>query len=281
LEVRLSTLSGLLFAGALLSSACTWRPSADGEAGARVLRVASTTSLEASGLLGLIRQDFEQRTGIVVRAVAVGTGQALRLAESGDCDALLVHDREGELALVAAGVLLERRVFARNDFVIVGPREDPAEVKAAPSAAEALRRIAQSNAVFLSRGDDSGTHRLERRLWAAAGVRAGKDAYIEAGQGMAETLRMADEKRGYALCDRASFLVASQSLDLEILFGGDPALRNEYAALRVNPARHPHVREDAARRLQEFLLSPEGQERIASLKASGQAMFQTVAHEDR
>jgi tungstate transport system substrate-binding protein len=280
-EIRQPTLFGLFFAVALLSSGCTCRPSANGGAGARALRVASTTSLEASGLLGLIRQDFEQRTGIAVQAVAVGTGQALRLADSGDCDALLVHDREGELSLVAAGVLLERRVFARNDFVIAGPGSDPARIRGCGSATEALRRIAAQAAIFVSRGDDSGTHRLERRLWAAAGVHAGKDAYIEAGQGMAETLRMADEKRGYALCDRASFLVASQSLDLEILFGGDPALRNEYAALRVNPARHPHVREDAARRLQEFLLSPEGQERIASLKASGQALFQTVAHENR
>lgn len=239
----------------------------------RPLRIATTTSLEASGLLPVLLPAFERSSGIPVHAVAVGTGHALRLAESGDCDVVLVHDREGEERLIASGALVARRVFARNDFVIVGPPADPAEIRGAASAAEALRRIRERGAVFVSRGDDSGTHRAERRLWLAAGGEPGAPGYLSAGQGMMETLVMADEKRAYTLSDRATFLRAKARLELAIMVRQDAALANEYAVLRVNPDRHPGLRHREAARLTEFLLSPEGQRLIVSLSVDGQRLF--------
>lgn len=242
------------------------------------LRIATTTSLEASGLLDVLLPAFRKQSGISVQAVAVGTGQALKFAESGDCDAVLVHDREGEERLLSAGALIERRVFARNDFVLVGPRADPAGVRRAPSVTEAFRRIAESGAFFVSRGDDSGTHRAERRLWKKNGIEpeGGPEGarYLSAGQGMIETLLMADEKRGYTLCDRSTFLRIKQRFELEILHQGDRELGNEYAVLLVNPARHPRVRHREALHLLEFLLSPEGQRLIGSVTIEGERLFE-------
>ncbi len=250
-----------------------------GNDSSRPLRIATTTSLEASGLLDVLLPAFQKHSGIPVRAVAVGTGQALKFAESGDCDAVLVHDRVGEERMLAAGVLVERRVFARNDFVVVGPPDDPAGVRQAPSVTEAFRRIAEKGASFVSRGDDSGTHRAEQRLWKTCGIQPAGAWYLSAGQGMIETLLMADEKRGYALSDRSTFLRARNRFELEVLHQGDGALRNEYAVLLLNPARYPYARHREAHQLLEFLLSPEGQRLIGSVTAAGTRLFEPAVGE--
>ncbi|NMB74526.1 MAG: solute-binding protein [Myxococcales bacterium] len=263
----------------LLLTACRSGEDPAGLGPGRSLRIATTTSLEASGLLDVLLPAFQRHSGISVHAVVVGTGQALKFAESGDCDAVLVHDREGEERLLSAGVLIERRMFARNDFVVVGPPEDPAGVRQSPSIIEAFRRVAEKGAFFISRGDDSGTHRAERRLWEKCGIRPAEAWYLSAGQGMIETLLMADEKRGYALSDRSTFLRAKKRFELEILHQGGREVRNEYAILLVNPARHPHARHREAHQLLEFLLSPEGQRLIGSVTAAGTRLFEPAVGE--
>jgi tungstate transport system substrate-binding protein len=195
---------------------------------------------------------------VEVRVVAVGSGQALALGRRGDADVLLVHDPAGEAAFMAAGAGETRRPVMHNAFVVVGPPVDPAGVRGAGSAAEAFRRVARAGQPFVSRGDASGTHQKERALWGRAGVEPAGDWYVRAGAGMAQALRMANEKRAYTLTDRATFLAQLRGLDLAVLLDGDPALANPYSVIVVSPARHPHVRADAARRLAAYLTSGEG-----------------------
>ncbi|MFH1148263.1 MAG: substrate-binding domain-containing protein [Pseudomonadota bacterium] len=237
---------------------------------------ASTTSTQNSGLFDYILPRFLQKTGIRVDVIAVGTGQAMAIAKRGDADVLLVHDPESEAAFVAEGYGTDRQKVMYNDFVVVGPSGDPARVKNLKTA-QAYKRIAENNAVFVSRGDDSGTHKMEMRIWKAAGLNPkGAGWYMETGQGMESTIRIANEKKAYTLSDRATWLSLKdrQPLGLTLCVEGDPALFNQYSAMAVNPAKHPHVKYKEALRFINWLVSPEGQQIIGSFKdKNGRQLF--------
>lgn len=240
------------------------------------LVLASTTSTQASGLYDALLPAFRRETGIEVRVVAVGTGQALRLAERGDADALLVHAPAAERAFVEAGHGLARHEVMWNDFVIVGPAEDPARLRGSTDVGAALRRIAEAEAPFLSRGDDSGTHKKELSLWREARLDPATFAgswYREAGSGMGRTLNTANGMGSYTLTDRGTWLAFRNRSQLQLLVEGDPALRNPYGAIVVNPARHPHVKHELAQRFVDWLLSPAGQRRIGEFRVQGQPLF--------
>ncbi|MCG2577413.1 substrate-binding domain-containing protein [Dechloromonas sp. XY25] len=238
------------------------------------LLVASTTSTEQSGLFGWILPRFEQATGIKVRVVAVGTGQALDIGRRGDADALLVHDRPAEDKFVAEGYGSYRKDVMYNDFVFVGPKDDPAGVRGTANAGAALKAIAGSGQPFVSRGDKSGTHAAELRLWKDAGIDPKTLAgYKETGSGMGPTLNMAAATGGYALSDRATWYAFKNRSGLDIVLAGDPVLFNPYGVIPVNPARHSHVKKEAAERFAQWLTSPAGQEAIAAFRADGQQVF--------
>ena len=240
------------------------------------ITVASTTSTQNAGLFDHLLPLFGAETGIEVRVVAVGTGQALRLARNGDADLLLVHDRPSEEAFVAEGYGSERFDLMYNDFVLVGPASDPAGIAGMGDAAAALARIAAAKAPFVSRGDDSGTHRRERALWAAAGLDpsgASGTWYREAGQGMGATLNTATMMEAYTLADRGTWLSMRGRLDLRILVEGDAGLRNQYGVTLVSPERHPHVKAAPARRFADWLLSAEGQAAIDGFTIDGERLF--------
>lgn len=232
--------------------------------------LATTTSLQETGLLDALVPAFELQTGLRLRVVAVGSGQALRLADAGDADVILAHAPEAELDFVARRAGVDRRLVAWNNFVIVGPRADPAGVRGASSAADALTSIARSGARFVSRADSSGTHIRELELWRAAGGRPDWDGYVETGQGVSATLLIASELGAYALCDRSSFLALRHRLDLEELLAGDPQLINSYHVIRVNPAGRPGVNAAGAQAFTDFMVSAAAQDLIASY---GRARF--------
>ncbi|MFQ5878423.1 MAG: substrate-binding domain-containing protein, partial [Acidobacteriota bacterium] len=219
---------------------------------------------------------FEARAGRRVKTIAVGSGKALALAERGEADLVLVHSPEDEERFMARGAGLLRRRLMYNDFVLVGPASDPAPVRGAGDAAAAMRAIARAGAPFVSRGDDSGTHRMERKLWRAASVEPPSGhRYVETGQGMAATLRVASERRSYTLADRGTFLAQRSTVDLEILFEGDPALRNVYHLIVVSPRQGPRVNVEGARDLARFLLSGPTLRRIRDFGRDryGSALF--------
>ena len=241
-----------------------------------LLTIASTTSTENSGLYDHLLPLYEARAGVRFRVVAVGTGQAIRNAMRGDADLLIAHHRESEERFVAEGYGLARHDLMYNDFVLVGPAADPAGAAAAGGAAAAFGRIAAARAPFVSRGDDSGTHKRERELWAAAGVDVAPPSgrwYWEAGSGMGATLNVAAGRGAYVLSDRATWAAFGNRGGLRVLLEGDPALHNQYGVIPVNPARHPHARGDLARDFVAWLLSAEGQAAIAAFRISGQQMF--------
>ncbi|OGP35407.1 MAG: tungsten ABC transporter substrate-binding protein [Deltaproteobacteria bacterium GWC2_65_14] len=237
------------------------------------LRMSTTTSTESSGLLAALLPPFERANGCTVNVIAVGTGKALKLGEAGDVDVVFVHARELEDRFVAQGHGIDRKDVMYNDFVLLGPRADPAKVSGAVGPADALRRIAASKALFISRGDESGTHRKEQELWRAAGIVPKGSWYREAGQGMGEVLEMAFQKRGYTLSDRGTYVAFRTRIDLAILFQGDAQLRNPYGVIAVSPARHPHVRYGLARKFTDFLTGPEGQRIIAEYRIAGEPLF--------
>lgn len=239
----------------------------------RFIVVASTTSTEATGLFGHLVPMFREATGIDLRVVAVGTGQAFAIARAGDADGLLVHDTAGEEKMVSDGFALERRNLMYNDFVLIGPRDDPAGVGEARTVAEAFSRIDQADAVFVSRGDDSGTHRAELRLWEQAGIAPKGDWYRELGAGMGATLNTAAAMNAYVLADRGTWIAFGNRGDLEIVFQGDPALFNQYGTVLLDPGRHPHLKHDLAARWHDWLLSEAGQAAIADFKLDGQQLF--------
>jgi tungstate transport system substrate-binding protein len=224
----------------------------------KIIVLATGHTLRDSGLLDVLIPAFEKKTGYIVRAVAIGTGQALVMGKRGDTDVLLTHDPEAEAPLVKEGYLINRRQFMHNDFIIVGPAQDPARVARAKSAAAAFTHIAEAKVTFVSRGDDSGTHKRERALWQAAGLSPTRPWYVEAGQGMGATLGIANQKQAYTLTDRATFLNLQKTLGLEILLEGDPGLLNLYSVLEVNPAKHPKANHAGARAFSDFLVSEEG-----------------------
>ena len=245
-------------------------------AAGRFITVASTTSTENSGLFQAILPRFEQATGIAVRVVAVGTGQAIRMAERGDADVLFVHHRPSEERFVAGGFGVERHDVMYNDYVLVGPQDDPAGVGGRSSVVDALARIAAKRAVFVSRGDDSGTHKRELGLWQAAGINAEAASgswYRESGAGMGTTLNIASGMGAYTLSDRGTWLNFGNKGDLVILVGGDQRLFNPYGVILVNPQRHPHVKAADGQAFIDWLLSPDGQRAIAAYRIDGQPVF--------
>ena len=238
-------------------------------AGENRLRLSSTTSTDNTGLLDYLLPVFEKKYGMYVDVIAVGTGKALKLAENGDVDVTLVHAPKLEKAFVAAGFGVNRRRVIANYFIIVGPKDDPAEAASAPSAAEAFKRIATSENPFISRGDGSGTHVKEKAIWAEAIGKAphGKPWYLESGRGMGGTLTMADEKRGYTLSDQGSYLKYADKIELISVFHKKSTLlNNPYGIIAVNPERYPHTNYDGAMKLIEFMTSPEGQRLIGAFR---------------
>ncbi|MBN2338493.1 MAG: substrate-binding domain-containing protein [Acidobacteria bacterium] len=240
------------------------------------LRFATTTSVQDSGLLPFLLPRFEERYRCRVHVIAVGTGQALRLASSGDVDLVLVHAPDAELEFVKQGYGINRKTLMVNDFVILGPPADPARIRGMKSASEALAAIAGRGAVFVSRGDDSGTHHKERAIWKKAGITPSGPRYLEIGQGMGAALTMAGEKGAYTISDRATYLGRRERRKLEVLSEGDPDLLNHYSAIQVNPARFPTVNAPLARELVHWLCSPEGQKLIGDFRPDGHALFQPV-----
>lgn len=228
------------------------------------LLLATTTSVQDTGLLDVLLPVFRERTGIVVQVVVVGSGAALRMGADGNADVIVSHDPKGEQELVASGAALARTPIMENYFVIVGPREDPAKVAAAAGPAAAFRAIAAAKAPYISRGDDSGTHRKEKQLLAAAGLDAAVpwEGFTSTGAGMGLTLQVAGERRGYALSDIGTFLAYRERTQLVRLTKDTPALRNEYAVLRISPKRFPKVNAEAAQRFEAFLVDPDTQRRI-------------------
>jgi len=245
----------------------------------RSIILSTTTSTQDSGLLDILIPLFEQQSGYSVKTVAVGTGQALALAERGDADVVLAHAPSLEKESVARGKLLNRRLVMYNDFIIVGPKNDPAKVRAMKSAATALRAIEQAKAPFVSRGDKSGTHNQELSLWKFAGLKPKAPWYIESGQGMGATLSIANERNGYTLTDRATYLALSKNLSLLILVQGDRALLNIYSVLEVNPANGPRINVAGGKAFADFMVSPPIQKVIHTFGVDkfGQSLFVPVA----
>ncbi|MCU0817451.1 MAG: extracellular solute-binding protein [Cypionkella sp.] len=257
----LSALSGLMLLSAAPVSAQEF------------ITVASTTSTENSGLFGHILPIFQAETGIEVRVISQGTGQALETGRRGDADVVFVHARAQEEAFVAEGWGVQRFDVMYNDFVIVGPSEDPAGVKSATGAADAMAKIAAATAPFASRGDDSGTHTAEKNLWTAAGVEPAGDWYLSTGSGMGATLNTAAQANAYALTDRGTWLSFNNRGSLEIVFQGDEVLFNPYGIMLVNPEKHPHVKAEAGQAFIDWIISPAGQQAIADFKVGGEQLF--------
>lgn len=244
-----------------------------------VVILSTTTSTQDSGLLDVLVPLFEQRTGYTVKTIAVGTGQALTLAARGEADVTLAHAPDLEKKYVAEGKLLNRRPVMYNDFLIVGPPDDPAGVRFIKSSVEAMKRIARSRARFVSRGDNSGTHALERALWKLTGIEPGGAWYIESGQGMGQTLVIANDRHAYTLTDRATYLAFRQRLTLASLLEGDRPLLNIYSVLEVNSASGPRVNARGGKAFADFLVSPDAQAVIRNfgLEKYGRPLFIPIA----
>ena len=242
---------------------------------AETMRMAVTTSFHNSGLSDSLLPAIERDIGLRVDLLVVGTGQAIRLGESGDVDALLVHSKDAEEAFVIGGYGSHRREIMYNDFVFVGPKEDPANVAAATSAQQALVSIAAAKAIFVSRGDESGTHKKELSLWYTVDVDLSQQNawYRSVGSGMGAALNTASGMNAYIISDRASWLNFRNKRDLALLYAGDPVLFNQYAYLPVNPERHSHVKDVEAQKLENWLISKRAKELINGYHISGEALF--------
>ncbi|MFG6177674.1 substrate-binding domain-containing protein [Halomonas sp. THAF12] len=237
------------------------------------ITLASTTSTQNSGLFDAIIPLFTAASGIEVRVVAAGTGQAFEIARRGDADSLLVHDTEGEEQFVANGYASERADVMVNDFVLIGPADDPADIRHAESVTQALTRIHDAGAPFASRGDDSGTNRAELRLWDAAGITPEGEWYRELGSGMGATLNTAAGMDAYVMSDRATWVAFDNRQHLDLLFEGDPALFNQYGSLVLSASKSPHLKHELARQWHDWLLSDDGQQAIADFRVKGQQLF--------
>jgi tungstate transport system substrate-binding protein len=237
------------------------------------LRMSTTTSTENSGLLAVLLPPFEKKYGCKVDVVAVGTGKALKLGEAGDVDVVIVHARNLEDKFVANGFGVNRRDVMYNDFVLLGPPDDPAGVGKSNSAPDAFRAIAAKGSPFISRGDESGTHQKEKEIWASAGIVPRGAWYVDAGQGMGEVIMMAAQKRGYTLSDRGTYIAFRKKADIVVLRQGDKNLWNPYGIIAINPEKHAHVKYDLAMKLIEFVTGAEGQALIAGFKVDGEPLF--------
>lgn len=237
--------------------------------------LATTTSTQDSGLLDVLIPDFEKKTGYKVKTIAVGTGAALAMGEKGDADVLLVHAPASEKKLVDNQTAINYQLVMHNDFVIVGPSADPAKVKETKSVVDAFKGIVASSSIFVTRGDDSGTDKMEKTLWGKANVKPAADKYQSTGQGMGQTLTIASEKAGYTLTDRATYLATKKNLQLDILLQGDAALLNIYHVMQVNPEKFPKVNADGAKAFVEYMINPDTQATIGSFGKDkfGEALF--------
>lgn len=270
-----SVLNRMKSIGALLLAALLLAP-LGAQAQSTTITVASTTSTEQSGLFKHLLPAFEKDTGIQVKVVAVGTGQALDIGRRGDADVVFVHDPAAEEKFVAEGFGVEHRRVMYNDFILVGPKSDPAGIAGGKDILDAMRKIAGAKAPFASRGDRSGTHAAELRYWKAAGVdvAAGKGQwYRETGSGMGPTLNTASGMNAYALTDRGTWLSFKNRGDLDILVQGDERLFNQYGAMLVNPQKHAQVKAEAGRAFIDWLVSAKGQQAIADYKLNGEQLF--------
>jgi tungstate transport system substrate-binding protein len=249
-------------------------PGAAAPQGGTIL-LATTTSTQDTGLLDVLVPLFQKQTGYTVKTIAIGTGQSLELGDRGEADVVLVHAPKLELEYLVKGNLINRRLVMHNDFILVGPAADPAGIRGAKKAADALKKIAERGAKFVSRGDNSGTHNKERDLWKAAGITPEGSWYIESGQGMGATLTIASEKGTYTLTDRATYLAFKKRIQLAILLEGDAPLLNVYHVMEVNPARYPKVNAAAGKAFADFMVSPETQEVIRTFGVDkyGQPLF--------
>lgn len=269
--LKLRKLTTLLAAVAITAVTATTAFAAD-----KFITVASTTSTKNSGLFDYLLPMFTKKSGIEVRVVAVGTGKAIKLAENGDADVLFVHHKPSEEKFVAAGFGVKRTDVMYNDFVMVGPKADPAGVKSTKTTAEALKKIADGAKPFASRGDNSGTHKAELGHWKSAGIdpkAASGSWYRETGSGMGATLNVASGMGAYALTDRATWLNFKNKGDLEIVLQGDPKLFNQYGIILVNPAKHAHVKKDLGQTFIDWVIGKEGQEAINAYQIKGNQAF--------
>lgn len=266
--------------------------------GDKVLKMSTTTSTQASGLLDILLPEFAKDTGIAVKVIAKGTGAAIRDGIDGNVDVIFVHAKGREEKFVSDGYGTKRYPVMHNDFIILGPAADPAGIKGCTAADEALRKVAAASALFISRGDDSGTHTKEQALWKGTGLplekgsqtivkkgvkkevsydRPAGDWYLSIGQGMGKSLTIADEKQGYILADRGTFIKYKFGrdipLELDVLCEGDPALANPYGIIPVNPAKHPHVKNDLAVEFATWITSPRGQKLIDDYRLIGKQLF--------
>ncbi|MBI2310957.1 MAG: extracellular solute-binding protein [Betaproteobacteria bacterium] len=241
---------------------------------AQDIRLATTTSTDNSGLLKYLLPQFEAKHGAKVRVIAVGTGKALKLGENGDVDVVLVHARPDEVRFVAAGHGVDRRDVMYNDFILVGPKSDPAGLRGVTEVVAAFRRLGDGGARFVSRGDDSGTDKMEKSYWKAAGVDPkGRPWFVSAGLGMGEVLTMAGEMQGYTLSDRATYGAYRAKTGLEILVQGDPRMFNPYGVIAVNPKKYPDINYRGAMAFIDWLTSEEGQKLIAGFRVHGEQLF--------
>jgi tungstate transport system substrate-binding protein len=259
----------------LATQVATIEPTKAPEQAPTELILATTTSTRDTGLLDVLLPLFESKSGYKVKMVAVGTGQALKMGEEGNADVLLVHAPQSELELMDKGFGKDRLLVMHNDFVIVGPKDDPAGIKGMKVAVDAFKKIAEAKSTFASRGDDSGTNKMELSLWKSADITPEGDWYLQSGQGMGETLRIASEKIGYTLTDRGTYLALRDTLQLDVLVEGDPTLLNIYHVITVNPDKWPKVNYTGAKAFADFLVSADIQKLIAEFGVDkfGQPLF--------
>ena len=237
------------------------------------LRLATTTSTENSGLLAELHPVFEKQYGIKVDVIAVGTGKALKLGENGDVDLVMVHAPVAEKRFVENGYGVNRLSLMHNDFVILGPSNDPADLKDSSSIKEAFNKLQTTGAIFVSRGDDSGTHKKENAIWQKVDIKPEGKWYLSVGQSMGAVIKIADDKQAYTLSDRGTYLAYKNKVDLKILFQGSEELLNPYHVILVNPERHPHIKEKLAEDYISFIRGSEGQRIIRDFKIQGEALF--------
>lgn len=272
LKTRKMKAAALLSAAAalLLAAGCGHKPDPR-----NIVRLATTTSVRDTGLLDVLNETFQKDGRYTLQAIAVGSGQAMQMGRAGEADILWVHSPDDEKRFVEDGYGTDRVTFLHNDFVLLGPAADPAKAAGGNKAAEAFRKIAAAKALFVSRADQSGTHKKELKLWEAAGLKPGGAGYLEAGQGMAGTLSVANEKKAYVLADRSTYLSMKKNLDLVIVCEGDAALVNRYSLILANAARFPKVNASGARAYYDFVLSRPAREIIEKfgVEKYGQQLF--------
>ena len=267
--------AAMSFLSLILTLSLAWLTpvSAANDSQTKIIRLATTTSTENSGLLGLLLPRFTQQTGYRVHVIAVGTGKALRMGRDGDVDVVLVHAPRAEAEFVANGFGAQRHSVMYNDFVLIGPAHDPAGINTAPSVTDAMQRIANHSALFISRGDDSGTHKKELTLWDTIQLQTRGNWYREAGQGMGKVIQIADEMEAYTLTDRGTWLAYRDKSSLRLLFAGDPLLHNPYGIIAVNPKRFPDINYSGANKLITWITAEPAQSLIASYQIAGSRLF--------